>query len=242
MEFKDRIYTLKGRSTPLSYTLASRHTQRNALLYFDEKTGTNRALRYSRNQKSPFMDEQDEHAIVEPIVFEDGILRVDKHNTLLNKFLELHPQRGMVFEEVDFERDADSAIDKINYEIDALIAAKSLPIEKMEAICRVALGLNVDRMSSSELKRDVLLYAKQNPREFLEMLDDPDMDLDDHAYQFVNAGLISVRRNGDLWFSLPDNKKKICSTPYGQDPMDVLAAWLMTDEGIEATKTLSAML
>jgi len=45
-----------------------------------------------------------------------------------------------------------------------------------------------------------------------------------------------------LWFSLPDNKKKICSTPYGQDPIDVFAAWLMTDEGIEATKTLSAML
>ena len=242
MEFKDRIYTLRGRSTPLSYTLASRHTQQSPLLYFDEKTGLNRALRYARNQKSPFMDEQDEHAIVEPIVFEDGILKVDKKNTMLNKFLELHPKNGVVFEEIDMERDAQKELDEINYEIDALIAAKSLPIEKIEAICRVALGLNVAKMSSSELKRDVLIYAKNRPQEFLEMLDDPDMDLDDNAYQFVNAGLISVRRNGDLWFSLPDNKKKICSTPYGQDPMDVLAAWLMTDEGIEATKTLSAML
>ena len=242
MEFKDRVYTLRGRSTPLSYTLASRHTQQSPLLYFDEKTGMNRALRYARNQKSPFIDEQDEHAIVEPIVFEDGILKVDKKNTMLNKFLELHPKNGVVFEEVDIERDAQKELDNINYEIDALIAAKSLPIEKVEAICRVALGLNVDRMSSSELKRDLLLFAKERPRDFLEMLDDPDMELDDFAHRFVSHGLITVRRNGDLFFSLPDNKKKICSTPYGQDPMDVLSSWLMTDEGIEVTKTLSSML
>lgn len=202
----------------------------------------NRALRYARNQKSPFVDEQDEHAIVEPIVFEDGVLKVDKKNTMLNRFLELHPKNGIVFEEVDIERDAQKELDDINYEIEALIAAKSLPIEKIESICRVALGLNVDKMSSSELKRDMLLFAKSRPQEFLEMLDDPDMELDNFAHLFVSNGLISVRRNGDLWFSTPDNKKKICSTPYGQDPMDVLSSWLMTEEGIETTETLKKML
>ena len=242
MEFKERIYVLKGKSTPLTYTLASRHTHRASLLYFDAKTGVNRALRYARNQKSPFMDEQDEHAIVEPIVFEDGVLRVDKQNVLLNKFLEFHPGNGYIFEEADMEKDAQDVVDNINYEIDALIAAKSLPIEKVEAICRVALGLNVAKMSSSELKRDLLLFAKERPRDFLEMLDDPDMELDDYAHRFVDNGLITIRRNNDIFFSLPDNKKKICSTPYGQDPIDVLSAWLMTEDGIEAKDALIKLL
>jgi len=242
MEFKDRIYVLKGKSSPLTFTLASRHTHRAPLLHFDPKTGVNRPLRYARNQKSPFMDEQDEHAILEPIVFEDGVLRVDKHNTILNRFLELHPKNGTLFEEADMEKDAEKALDNINYEIDALIAAKSLPIEKVEAICRVALGLNVAKMSSSELKRDLLLFAKERPRDFLEMLDDPDMELDDYAHRFVSDGLITIRRNNDIYFSLPDNKKKICSTPYGQDPIDVLSAWLMTEDGIEAKDMLIKLL
>jgi len=242
MEFKDRIYVLKGKSSPLTFTLASRHTHRAPLLHFDPKTGVNRPLRYARNQKSPFMDEQDEHAILEPIVFEDGVLRVDKHNTILNRFLELHPKNGTLFEEADMEKDAEKALDNINYEIDALIAAKSLTIEKVEAICRVALGLNVAKMSSSELKRDLLLFAKERPRDFLEMLDDPDMELDDYAHRFVSDGLITIRRNNDIYFSLPDNKKKICSTPYGQDPIDVLSAWLMTEDGIEAKDALIKLL
>ena len=75
-ELKDRIYVLKGNTAPLSFMLASRHTRRYPLLHFDNTTQINRELRYARNQKSPFVDEQDNNAIVEPIVFEDGILAV----------------------------------------------------------------------------------------------------------------------------------------------------------------------
>ena len=50
-------------------------------MYFDERQELNRALRYARNQKSPFEDEQDGNAIVEPIVFEDGFLSVPKNKS-----------------------------------------------------------------------------------------------------------------------------------------------------------------
>ena len=52
--------------------------RRFPLLWFDEEKGENRALRYARNQKSPFEDEQDGNAIVEPVIFEDGFLRVPR--------------------------------------------------------------------------------------------------------------------------------------------------------------------
>ena len=100
-KFVDKTYKLKRDAAPLSFMLASRHTKRYPLLWFDENTGENRALRYSRNQKSVFEDEQDGNAILEPIIFEDGFLNVPKNNQVLQKFLTLHPQNGIKFEEVN---------------------------------------------------------------------------------------------------------------------------------------------
>ena len=57
--YEDKVYRLKRDAAPLSYMLSTKHTKRKALLYFDEETGVNRALRYARNQKSIFEDEQE---------------------------------------------------------------------------------------------------------------------------------------------------------------------------------------
>ena len=88
---KNKAYKLKRSERPLSYMLSSRHSVRSPLLYFDEDQGVNRPLRYARNQKSPFEDEQDGNAILEPIVFEDGMLVVQRENQVLQQFLHYHP-------------------------------------------------------------------------------------------------------------------------------------------------------
>jgi len=93
----DKVYKLKS-GNPLSYTLASRNHPRFPLLWFDEEKNLNRVLRYSVNQKSPFEDEQDGNAVLEPIIFEDGLLRVPKNNPVLQEFLYYHPLRNVVFE------------------------------------------------------------------------------------------------------------------------------------------------
>jgi len=240
MELKDRVYVLKAKTTPLSYTLQSKHSNRSPLLYFDGKV--NREMRYARNQRSIFVDEQDQHSILTPIVFENGVLKVSKTDTILNEFLSKHPKFGKTFVELNHEADAEKDLQRLDAEVDALIAAKGLSIEKAESIVRIALGANTKRMSSSEIRRDVLMFARQSPEQFLEMLDDPDLQLDDDASQFIDAGLISIRRNGDIYFSTETNKKKIASTPYGEDPVDVLSSWLMTDEGQEAHKMLKDLL
>ena len=79
-KYVKKTYKLLRENPGLSLILASRHTQRYPLLYFDEETGTNKSLRYARNQNSPFIEEQDGNAILEPIVFENGFLTVQKEN------------------------------------------------------------------------------------------------------------------------------------------------------------------
>ena len=106
LELKDRVYKLTRDRAPLSCIIPSRNSSRNPLLYFDEEKGYNRALRYARNQKSCFEDEQDGTAIVEPVIFTDGLLRVPKSNPILQEFLHYHPLNGKRFVEVDFSKDA----------------------------------------------------------------------------------------------------------------------------------------
>ena len=242
-ERKDRIYVLKSKATPLSFMLASRNTRRSPLMYFDEDKGVNRTLRYARNQKSPFEDEQDDNAILEPVVFEDGFLRVPKNNIVLQRFLNYHPGMGTVFEEVNTEKDASQDVFNMDVELDAEIAAKEMDISMSEYIARVLMGARVDQRSSAEIRRDVRMYARHNPVEFLEMLDDPMLKLQDLASKSFEGGLLSLRnKKRDIYFALKDNKKKLLTIPFNEKPVSALAAYFQTDEGIEVMEMLDKKL
>ena len=145
---KDRMYRLKSDKTPISTMINSTHSTSNPLLYFDEEKGINRAMRYAKNQKSIFEDEQDKNVLIEPIIFEDGFLNTKRTDTLLQQFLALHPLNGTLYEEVDLERDAQEELDFLTLEIEALKEASDLPIEKMEMIGRVLMGNRVDGILS----------------------------------------------------------------------------------------------
>lgn len=236
----DKIYRLRRGMAPLSFMLPSRNSHRHPLLYFDGKS--NRALRYSPNQKSPFEDEQDKQVILEPIVFVDGLLRVPKTNPVLQYFLEIHPENGKVFEEVDNERDAEKELENFNYEVDALIAAKQLDMLELERIGRVVLGKDVTRMSTAELKRDVLVYARKSPKDFLSTLNDPMTNVKASVALMFDKGLLGYRGGKDVHFNLPNNKKRMLTVPYGEDRDYIVASYLQSDEGLESFKLLEPML
>lgn len=233
----DKIYVLKTKSKPLSFMLASRNSSRYPLFYFDGKV--NRALRYARNQKSPFEDEQDGNYILEPIVFTDGALSVPKNNPVLQEFLSYHPDNGNLFEEVNTEKDATSEVDRLSSELDAQLTARELSIDMLESVARVLLGSKIEKMSTSELKRDVLVYAKKNPITFMEMLNDPMLQLQNTCAKFFENDLLRLKNKGrDIFFNLPQNKKKLLTVPYGEDSNYILASYLQTDEGIEVLRLL----
>jgi hypothetical protein len=240
-QYKAKSYRLKGDKAPLSYMLSSRHSQRSPLLYFDEKTGVNEPLRYARNQKSPFENEQDGNAILEPIVFEDGMLSVSKENQVLQKFLSIHPSNGYVFEEINKERDAASELEQVEFELEAQLEAKKVTtdLSKLTQVCRVLMGNAVENMTTAELKRDILVYAKNYPDDFLDTINDPMLELMDDVYQFFNLSLLTIRNNGkDVYYNLSNNKKKMLTIPFGEDPNFIVASFMRSDDGLEVYKLL----
>ena len=238
----DKVYKLKI-GNPLSYTLESRNHPRFPLMWFDEKNNVNRALRYSTNQKSPFEDEQDGNAIIEPIIFEDGFLRVPRTNPVLQQFLFYHPLNGNIFIEVDKEKDAAAEVEDLNLEVEALIEARQLSLDQIETLTRVMFGKDPSTVSTAELKRDILVFAKRDPKEFLNILNDPELKFQAKVRLFFENKLL-VLRNGDkeVWFNTSTNKKKMLSVPFGEDPYEMVAHFLQSDEGIDSLKMLEATL
>jgi len=238
----DKIYRLKNGS-PLSFTLASRNHARFPLLWFDEKNNVNKPLRYAVNQKSPFEDEQDDNVILEPIVFEDGLLRVPRTNPVLQQFLHYHPQNGIVFTEIDNERDASEEIKDINIEVDAMIEARKLTIDQLEIVYRVLFSRDPSTLTTAELRRDILVYAKKDPEHFINIIEDPTLKHQSKVRVFFDKGLLILKNNSkEVWFNTHSNKKKMMNIPFGDDPFFAVAQYLQSDDGIDSLKLLDSSL
>lgn len=239
---KDRTYVLKSRRTPLTFTLASKHHSRNPLMWFDEEKGYSRELRYASNQRSPFVDEQEGYATLKHIVFKDGALMVPKEQQSLQKLLSLyHPQLNQTYYEVDAVAEAKDDLSIIEREIEALTTASQLDIDHAEAILRVELGSSVSKMTSSEVKRDLFIFAKRNPDLFLELVNDENVQLRNFGVKAAEANIIAL--SGDQrTFNWTSNNKKLMTVPFDENPYSALAAFFKTDEGTEVFKSIEKKL
>jgi hypothetical protein len=241
-EVKDRNYYLTNDYSPLTYTLRSKHTRRFPLMYFDNDKGHQRELRYATNMASPFVDEQTGLATLEHIVFENGTLFVPKEKQSLQKLLSLyHPDRNKRYRELDVVEIAEDELSEIENEIEALNIAKDLEIDHMEAILRVEMGSSVSEMSSKEIKRDLLIFAKKNPVLFLELVNDENVELRNFAIKATEANIIKL--SGDQrTFAWGSNGKKLMTVPFDENPYSAMAAWFKTDEGVEVYKSIDKKL
>ena len=241
-EIKDRIYYLKGNKTPLTLTIPGKHTKKHALLYFDAEMGKQRELRYATNQSTPFVDEQKGECTMGHIMFKDGTLRVQKGDIALQKLLSLyHPLRGKIYEEFSAVQNAEDDLDLINLEIDAMTAARSMDVDQLEAILRVELGSKVNKMSSKELKRDGLLFAKQNPKNFIALAKDDNVQLRNFCIKAAEAGVIKLSQD-QRTFTWGSNDRKLMNVPFDENPYSAFAAFLKTDEGVEIYKSIDKKL
>ena len=227
-ELKDRIYRLKGDKKPISRSVRSANIH-----WFDQEKGYERELKYCQNQKTVFVDEMKGDQRLEHIIFRNGMLIIEKEKTVLQKLLSLyHPDRDKLFYEEKPVAAATSEIAWLEMEIQALNAAQEIDIDMAEAIMRVEKGSNVSTMSSKELRRDLLVFARNNPKLFLELADDENVMLRNFGIRAVEAGILrlSSDQRNFLWGS---TGRKIMVIPFDEHPYTALAHWFKTDEGME---------
>ena len=227
-EIKDRLYLLKSGKKPVSYSMRSSN-----IYYFDEDKGYERELKYCENQKTPFVDEMKGDQRLSHIIFRDGSLHVPKNKTTLQKLLSLyHPHRDQLFYEYKPAKLAEEEIDVLELQVDALTAARNIDIDMAEAIMRVEIGSSVSELSAKELRRDLLLFARNNPKLFLELADDENVMLRNFGIRSVEAGILRLSSD-QRYFMWGSNGRKIMTIPFDEHPYTALAHWFKTDEGME---------
>ena len=227
-EIKDRVYYLKSRRKPLTYMLKSSN-----IYYFDEEKGYERELKYCQNQRTSFVDEMKGDQRLEHVIFRNGTLFVEKEKTVLQKLLSLyHPHRDKIFYEFKPEVNAAEQIEILELEADAIVMARDMDIDIAEAIMRVEKGSEVSKMSSKELKRDLLVFARNNPALFLELASDDNVQLRNFGIKATELGIIKLSsdQRNFLWGS---NNRPIMTVPFDEHPYTALAHWFKTDEGME---------
>ena len=232
-EVRDRTYILTQGKEPLTFTIPAKHTRRHALLWYDAATNEQRELRYATNMSSPFVDEQKGEVTLGHITFRDGTLNVPKENIALQKLLSLyHPMNGLRYKEHIPQQIADDEIETIEWEIEALNAARNMDIDIAEAVMRVEIGSEVSKMSSKELKRDLLVFARNNPALFLELASDDNVQLRNFGIKATELNIIKLSSD-QRYFMWGSNDRKLMTVPFDEHPYSALAQWFKTDEGME---------
>ncbi len=241
-EIKDRIYYLKGNKSPLTLTIPSRHTSKHSLLYFDKESGVQKEIRYATNQSSPLVEDQKGEATLGHITFKDGDLKVPKEKQNLQKLLSLyHPLKGRLYEEFSAVEEATDQLDILDLQVDAMNAARNIDIDHGEAILRVELGSKVSSMSSKEIKRDLMLFARNNPQLFIQLANDDNVQLRNIAIRAAEAGVIVLSQD-QRTFTWGSNGRKLMNVPFDENPYSAFAAFLKTDEGVEIYKSIDKKL
>ena len=234
---KDRVYKLNSDRVPIVKIIKSRN-----LYWFDEELGYEREIKLTSNQKTPFVDEFKGDARLDNIIFRDGFLSVPKNKQVMQKILSLyHPAKDNRYIEVDEVKIAENDLDYLEMEISALNSAKSMDVDQAEAVLRVELGSKVSSMSSKEIRRDVLLMARNNPEMFLELANDDNVNLRNIGIKATEANIIKLAAD-QRTFKWGSNGRKLMTVPFDENPYSALAAWFKTDEGIEVFQTIEKKL
>lgn len=236
-EIKDRTYYLIGRGNPIVRKLRSRD-----IFWFDEERGVEREMTYTENQQTIFVDEFKGPARLAHIIFRDGVLNVPKEKQTLQKLLSLyHPDLNKKYAEFDAEAEAEDDLDVLELEIQALTAASSMDIDQAEGILRVNLGSKASTMTSKEIRRDLLIFAKKNPSLFLELANDENIQIRNIGIKAAEQGIIKLSPD-QRTFKWGTNGRKLMTVPFDENPYSALAAWFKTDEGVEVYQTIEKRL
>ncbi len=241
-EIKDRTYVISDSHAPLTYTLQSKHTVRYPLIWFNKETGEQEELRYATNQNSPLVSQQKGQVTLGHIMFENGILHVPKEKQNLQKLLSIyHPGLSVKYTEFDPSEEAEDDLDYIELEVHAMNAAFEMDIDEAEAIVRVEVGSRVNKMSSKEIKRDLLLFARRNPSLFLELANDDNVQLRNIAIRATENNIIKLSHD-QRTFMWGENDRKLMTVPFDENPYSAMAAFFKTDEGIQVFKSIEKKL
>ena len=208
---------------------------------YDRVSGKVRQIRYCPGEPSIYRDEQSTNSRRAHIIFRNGMLMVQENQPNLAEFLEAHPENvangGGLFRLVDNTRDHEKEVENEFLTHDAVSLVRN---KESDEILSVALSLGIDiTQKMIDIRRELLKEAKANPKNFIAMFDDPRVKTRSAIIQANDFQIISCKPDGVYWF---DSGRLILSVPTGQDPVDIMVRFCLTEKGVSVYEEVVARL
>ena len=208
---------------------------------YDSEKDTVREMRYCPNEPSIWADEQGERARKETVAFRDGKLFVPKDKPNLRLFMDMHPMNmangGKVFRQVDKKKDAENELAREFKLNEAISMVRDKDINELLPIA-LYFGVNINT-AVTEIRYNLLNIAKKKTQEFIESFDSPQVQVRTTIQQAKDYQLVNLKKDGCYWF---DSNSLIVSTPVGQDSMDVMVRFCLTEKGASVLSNLEERL
>ena len=208
---------------------------------YDAEKDTVREMRYCPNEPSIWADEQGDNARKETVAFREGKLFVPKDKPNLRQFMDLHPMNmangGKVFKHVDKKKDAENELKKEFKLTEAVAMVRDKDISELLPIA-LYFGVNINT-PVSEIRYNLLNIAKKKTEEFIQSFDSPQVQVRSSIQQAKDYQIINLKSDGWYWF---DTNKLIVSVPAGQDSMDVMVRFCLTEKGSPVLSTIEERL
>lgn len=208
---------------------------------YDTEQDTVREIRYCPNEPSIYVDEQSQNARREAVIFNEGRIFVPKDKPNLRKFLETHPLNmangGQLFREVNKKVEAEQELKKEFLQSEAIMMVREKSIEELLPVA-IYFNINIDQ-PTSEIRFNLLQIAKRKPSEFMEAFDSPQVQARATIKQAADYQIINMKKDGVYWF---DSNGLIVSVPVGQDNMDVMTRFCLTEKGASVLSSLEEKL
>lgn len=199
-------------------------------MVYDKNTGKQRAVRYCPNEPSIYRDEQNENSLKGSIVFRQGRLFVSETRPNLRGVLDAHPDNeangGSRFRKIDHAAIAKKELEGDFLYADAVNLIRTKLVDEIMSVA-TAFAINTDRMVD-EVRHDLLVFAKKNPKAFIEAFDNPVTEVKAKIKKAMKYNIISHNGGHIVW---TDTNKHIIAVPAGKDPVDIFVRYCMTENG-----------
>ena len=101
--------------------------------------------------------------------------------------------------------------------------------KSIEELLPVAMYLAIDtNQRNMEIKRELLIQAKSNPKRFIEMFDNPVVKVKSTIMTAIDFQILKESPDGLKWF---DSNALIVATPAGQNTVDIATRFCLSEKG-----------
>ena len=187
------------------------------------------------------VDDQDGYVTLGHVIFKDGMLMVPKSDQPLQKLMSIyHPKANTQWEEVDKDRKAQETVASLESTLDALNLVTELEEDHLIAVLRTEHGSTVQNWTPAQVKRMGFALANKNPKLFIELAKDEEIQLRNTAVMAKEAGIINLINNNTQFVT--KGGKKLFTVPFDENPYQALARWFKTDEGVDILRGIEKKL